>query len=607
MYSQVDLFQPISNKTGLSVKVQNKLARYESGNKYCNVRPVVVGDLSGSMVGNELHVNLPGEECPVIYKYKSSGTDENNGFTWFGELYNKSQKCSGGEFLYYRHEDKVYGRLQTEDAAYEFKDIGDGKSVLYCENIDDTGGSTDWVCAFDPGNTDGLVVKPEEDSKNEEPCLSRGKVNLLVVFTPEAEAEDPDIEASIQLAVAQMKQALRGALIDPDDLRIDLTGILPFNYDEPLGNMNIDLALTELNDGRLDNLMNVETTSDLVCVITADVFGNTGGVAFPASIERRVSIATVGQLTGLRALAHEVGHQLGARHNVTPAEPAQLDGAHGFTWITALNKRRSTILGQLTFGFPSSPEGKLRKRGRRMVTYYSTPEVVLADNTIGSVDVNNVARRFSETGPIVAQLNPNSPVDYGFAAWVNGAFNPCPCEENIYTADFRCAEDNVTVEWHTTANGLDFTYQGGGNSFEYIPSCSEVDNVTIRLTTTDGTSTFVSSKSVSSSPDGGFNCGNKKSAAKLSSGKKSTEEVSTLVYPNPLTTEGVLNVQVGAEYIGGEIALMDFNSRVLFRNSSILHSNCAIDLSMRQIDSGIYFLVVTQVGGYSKVSKIVVL
>ncbi len=146
-------------------------------------------------------------------------------------------------------------------------------------------------------------------------------IDVMVVYTPAARTEaggTTDMENLIDLAVAETNQSYDNSGITP---RLNLVHTEEVSYTES-GDMNDDLdRLINPSDGYMDNVHTLRDTylADLVDLIveTADYCGlaHTMGTVSPSFESLAFSVVGRDCATGYYSFAHELGHNMGARHD----------------------------------------------------------------------------------------------------------------------------------------------------------------------------------------------------------------------------------------------------------------------------------------------------
>ncbi len=157
-------------------------------------------------------------------------------------------------------------------------------------------------------------------------CVEDGsRIDLLVVYSNEALAllgSVGAVEAEVMLGVAELNSALAVSNPTPATVQVNVVGIEHIAEDAGAFSSTALSRITETNDGFFDDahVLRDALDADLVCLITGglDVCGRAwllGPGPTPAP-ELGFSVVAAPCITGpTYALAHEIGHNLGARHH----------------------------------------------------------------------------------------------------------------------------------------------------------------------------------------------------------------------------------------------------------------------------------------------------
>lgn len=198
-------------------------------------------------------------------------------------------------------------------------------------------------------------------------------IDAMVVYTPASRAEaggTAPIEALIELAVAQANEALANSAIST---RLELVHVGEVDYAEP-GNGNIDLRrLRDPADGYLDEVhaWRDACRADVVTLVSNET-PNVCGLAYTLSdlaipFEDQAFNVVERRCLTILTYAHEVGHNLGCRHDRDNADQCGFGYAYG-------HRLTSSQLYRTVMAYPP---------GSR-IPYFSNPDLTYEDQPLGN-------------------------------------------------------------------------------------------------------------------------------------------------------------------------------------------------------------------------------
>lgn len=258
------------------------------------------------------------------------GTDR---FTWFGTV----EGDSLGKALVVGSPRGLTGHVWIPGGKdYEFRAAGSGLHILRERS----------ARAYAPERCEGTFTPADPGAlgapvSNLAPTATCGPAlltDVLVVWTQEAEDDDPNIEDTIQAAVDDANASYANSGID---LRLRLVHAEKISYTES-GDVETDRnRLRDTGDGYMDGVHAIRDTygADLVSLFVSsdpDYCGiafiqESVGAAFASSA---FNVVVGSCAVGNHSFAHECGHNQGARHDryVDDTDGSPFDYNHGYIY-----------------------------------------------------------------------------------------------------------------------------------------------------------------------------------------------------------------------------------------------------------------------------------
>ncbi|WP_339534205.1 zinc-dependent metalloprotease family protein [Pseudomonas hunanensis] len=306
----------------------------------------------------------------------------------------------------------VVGDIRVDGQLYRLTAVGKGQQVLV--KVDESKLPPEAAPISAPvqpqGNTTSLTA----------PLSSKSTIRVLLVTTQESRALFPNYKIELAQALQNANQYMINSKVDAV---YELSGI----YDSDYSEAGID-AETQLRSMMADKPLGAKidierqkARADLVSMLST--FSNYCGLAYtPAKKETAVSA-----ISCFGALAHELGHNMGATHNHEEERPELPSYAYGYKH-TAPNFHTHM------------------KTSHGAIPYFSNPRLQYQGAPMGTVDKNDVARTFNENRDTVANFYPDPA--HPVRLWLYGSNRGCfidlrPGEQALLSWYTECRDNDV--------------------------------------------------------------------------------------------------------------------------------------------------------------------
>lgn len=294
------------------------------------------GALASARPGSLLELNLF-ETLTLTARIESVQTVWAETTAWTGRL----EADPLGHLTLVKRGRRLDGLVATLAGVYEIR--GDGKGLAVIAQLDQS--------AYPPEGEPIPISAPAASAAAGQPLADDGSViDVLALYTPAARAAAggvAGIENVIHLAIAGTNQSYANSNVTQ---RLNLVGMSEVSYTES-GDMGLDLDRLRLtNDGFMDNahtLRNTLYADEVVLLVESSQYC---GIAYLMTTVSagfaNYAFAVVARecAVGNYSFAHELGHNMGARHDwFVDTETTPHTYAHGYV-NTAPGARWRTIM-----------------------------------------------------------------------------------------------------------------------------------------------------------------------------------------------------------------------------------------------------------------------
>jgi hypothetical protein len=213
-------------------------------------------------------------------------------------------------------------------------------------------------------------------------------IRVLVNYTPAAKRTTSDINALIDLAIAETNQGYVNAGVNA---RVELAHAAQVNYTESGSNSTDRSRYSDVDDRVMDEIHGQRNTYAAdVGVLLTDGNSACGNGTIYASATSAFAAVTTDCATGNYSFGHELGHLFGARHN--PEEDnSTTPYAYGHGYLSP-NRNWRTIMA---YDCPN---------GCKRLNYWSNPAKTRDGVAMGTTAKNNNARVLNERAAVLASF-----------------------------------------------------------------------------------------------------------------------------------------------------------------------------------------------------------
>jgi hypothetical protein len=607
VYAQNTSFMRQTNTT-LTNSEQQIRTTYSAIANYSNLTNIEVLSLKDLQSNGKVDLILPSNisNCGKLTFYGTdiNYTDENN-YYWYGIVdIDEEGGCKDASLQLIAKDGLKYGKLTIDKRTFEYFPLSASKQILFEVLPDDLGGGGGGgtegggqVGVYFCPNIGGanLTTSINPDLNRTEACVDQ-QVRILVLWTANAAAVEPNMAARIDLAIQETNQAYRNSLVDPTSANLVLAGSqLLAGYVET-GNTANDVA-TLTNNITAQNLRNT-TGADIVILMTNGNYGRTLGRVADIGPNNNLAygIVQVRTATGNPFIfAHEVAHLFGCRHTVAQDPTGTIQ--HGYTfwtrnWFLGAKTNRYTIMSV-------PPIGELQEQN------YSNPDVKIKKKATGTNDRENNAQQHRLTGPIVANFrnNPNLQTRIDFGNFNGG------CYPNQAEAVTKCGTAPYSYLWEDSYDGINYQPHSTNEIWQVGGGCPTAWSYTywVRLSVTDVNG--VTATSIRWVPIFSTLFPFRQSSTNITTSAKSTNETPKViedVFPNPNFGNGkiVLNSN---EKGTAKITISDFNGNIKFiiNNYNLTIGRNIVNFNINSIVDGTYMIRFAK-GNYIESKSIII-
>ena len=395
---------------------------------------------------SSLSLNLFGRE--VIEVQNKSIRTKNNGATiWEGKTDDPT-----GTFIFVLSEgNNLSGYIISSTLNYEIEPLANGLHALV--EIDGS--------KFAPESTPVKVdINEKEKNQSANYYSTSDEIDVLVAYTNRAKLNSGNIDNLIDGSSALANGSFSNSSISAT---LNIVKKVEVNYLES-GSFATDLiALRNKTDGEMDNIhtLREQYGADLVVLILGS--GDFCGKAFiPSSFSTAFSVVEYSCAGNGLTFAHEIGHNLGAAHDLAHANVSAFSYGHGYKDLNWRTIMASNLL----------PENR--------INYWSNPEVDFVVPGQGSVPMGTVtdednARVWDERKSTVSGFNPKKP-----EVSISGPTTMDEGDSETWIANVTGEAPPYTYVWEREING-NSTQVSTSSSYSGIQN----DNFLLSVTATD--------------------------------------------------------------------------------------------------------------------------
>ena len=420
-------------------------------------------------------------------------TDDNNNF-WTGNVYGDRDKYEGHLQLTTSN-GKVYGEITISKGSYQIMDVSDtespnGKNLYYLIKKDDVL-LNKYKCGV--GHEEiNAVSAPEHDLSNLKTALQveqrtvtcMKKVRIMVLYTPQAAAADPNIQTTIDGYIQEFNSIVEQSRTGPKKFEVELAHKQQW-WAKNITENSVGTGETFIEIMRTNaTVVNLKSQykADLVVLISNSssmvAGGNYGhGIApwktlgvngYPSGpndehtfFQSSSGYASVHVNTSNRyTFAHEVGHNFGCNHDLFNF-PGNGDENHYSTrrfWargkvLSNINKR--TIMAELPIELANMPD---------RIPYFSNPnKTFISDNGVSQnlgepKSRQNMIHMDSTAVIYISQYEQGGETE---SIGISGPGDIYGAGQHTWCPTFSCGfatNYNYSYQWYWSQDGYNYTW-----------------------------------------------------------------------------------------------------------------------------------------------------
>jgi hypothetical protein len=336
-----------------------------------------------ALQGDKATVTFPRRKTLTFNRLSIEKKNETN-FVWHGRMAELP-----GTATFVVHDGNVTGTIQNGPELYHIEPVGGGVHAIVQIN------SSKFPPEEPPSFKNKETVKPQNLDVRMQKLGPAAKdlhdspvsISVIVAYTQSAKNSVADINATIQLAVAEANQAYVNSGIH---IQLNLVGTFLFSYSE--AGKTFDTILADFASNSDVNTRRNQAGADLAALIInqSDYCGLADAIL--ADLCDAFAIVHYSCATGYYSFAHELGHLMGARHDQNH-DPTTTPFAYGHGY-----EHDSTTQPFRTVMAYACSTGNCEPR----VQYFSNPNINYLGVATGTAATNDNARALNGTAGTIA-------------------------------------------------------------------------------------------------------------------------------------------------------------------------------------------------------------
>lgn len=416
---QSDLFSYRINRPTLDNMGQQKYQQVISLYDSLKVYFIEFNTMANSLDSGMLLIPLPSlSSSSILFETSFIRYESEGDYEWHGvlPLHDSTNDFIGNAVIISDSLGK-YGQINVDSNIYIINSLNDSVwTISTSESI-----RSDSFC-----EVDRVFSNYQLDSLsriNQERSFLICKSRILILYTDAAESELFDIVSRANISYHLTRQALRNSNIDPENLSVELAGIVKLdNFSEGLNTINQINGLLR-SDTAVESLRASYRADIVVLLVTVTNFngtlGITGGNSDAVYCTVRARFANDGFI-----FQHEMGHAFFGNHETCDTDEHGVvcsdqnflgyEHAHTWTW-------KKWSLGKIHRSKTLIFSGEAGDR----ILNYSNPTVYSQNGFTGITDMRDNARAMEHWGCAVSSFDV---ADDGLFGVISGPDKVCPCE-----------------------------------------------------------------------------------------------------------------------------------------------------------------------------------